>query len=80
MTFKHDNTKVVFKRKYKSLTVIYKWTRHRCRYKFKATTSKMYDIELFMIDWTNKWHLMSASQRKIAFNELGKELERWVKS
>ena len=27
----------------------------RYKYKFKATTSKMYDVELFVIDWTNKW-------------------------
>ena len=42
----------------------------------KATTSKMYDIELFMIDWTNKWDLMSVAEKEIAMNELGKELER----
>ena len=76
MTFKSDNTKIVFKRKSKSLTVIYKWAKHRCKYKFKATTSKMYDIELFMIDWTHNWDLMSVSEKEIAMNELGKELER----
>ena len=76
MTFKHDNTKVVFRRREKSLTVIYKWTKHRYKYKFKATTSKMYDVVLFAIDWTNKWDLMSIEEKEIALNELGKELER----
>ena len=76
MTFKHDNAKVVFRRRQKSLTVIYKWPKHRCKYKFKSTTSKMYDIQLFMFNWTHKWDLMSVAEREIAMNELGKELER----
>lgn len=75
-TFKNDNAQVVFKRKIKSLTVIYKWPKHRCKYKLKATSSKMYDIELFMINWITKWHLMSDSEKEIAMNELGKELEK----
>lgn len=75
-TFKHDNIKVVFKRKQKSLIVIYKWADHRSKYKFKATTSKMYDIELFRIEWTHKWDLMSLIEKEIAMNELGRELER----
>lgn len=75
-TFKHDNIKVVFKRKKKSLIVIYKWADHRSKYKFKANTCKMYDVELFRIEWTNNWDLMSASKKEIAMNELGKELER----
>lgn len=74
--FKHDNETIIFRRKSKSLVVIYKWSKHRCKYKFKATTSKMYDIELFMIDWWGKWDLMSVSEKEIAMNELGKELER----
>ena len=72
----HDNSKVVFRRREKSLSVIYKWSKHRCKYKFKATTSKMYDIVLFAIDWTNKWDLMSVAEKEIAMNELGKELKR----
>lgn len=76
MTFKHDNIKVVFKRKNKSLIVIYKWTNHRSKYKFKANTSKMYDIELFRIEWTHKWDLMSLIEKETAMNELGRELEK----
>ena len=76
MTFKHDNITVVFRRREKSLTVIYKWTKHRCKYKFKATTCKMYDIELFMIDWKHRWDSMSDIEKELAMNELGKELEK----
>ena len=76
MTFKSDNTIIVFRRRNKSLTVIYKWAKLRRKYKFKATTSQMYDIELYMIDWANKWESMSILEKEIAINELGKELNR----